>query len=141
MAPTRALVIEDEPAHNDFLARLIAQAGLEVLRAHSGADALQLCQQHPDTLFAVTDMKLPDMPGMDLLPQLHTLLPDCVIVVATMFDEPSMIAEAFEKGCNVFLVKPYGFMELYRRLTEFPARRDHLARLLIDQYGPRPYLG
>ncbi len=139
VAKARALVVEDEPANQDFLVRLIAQAGFDVQGADSGAAALRIAAETPDLALVATDLQLPDMHGIDLVGQLRALLPDSLLLVATMWDEPAMIADAFKRGCNVFLVKPHGFMELFRRLKEFPDSRADLDNLLIDQYGPRAY--
>ena len=141
MAKARALVIDDEPANQDFLIRLIEHAGLEVLGAASGQAALQVAAEHDDLLLAVVDLQLPDMPGVELLAQLRVLLPDCILLVATVWDDPPRIASAFENGCDVFLVKPHGCMEWFARLQALPAGRDRLSGLVIDQYGPRPYTG
>lgn len=137
----QALIIEDEPANQDFLVRLIAQAGFDVQGVQTGEAAIAYAREHPALDLVVTDLELPDMPGLDLAEQLRALLPEALLMVATMWDEPSMIERAFAIGCDVFLVKPHGFMELFKRLSGLPASRDQLTRLLIDQYGPRPYRG
>ncbi|MBN1967120.1 MAG: response regulator [Anaerolineae bacterium] len=136
-----ALIVEDEPANQDFLVRLITQAGFEVHGAHDGAEALAFAREHPDLDLVVTDIQLPDISGLELAQQVREILPETLLVVATMWDEPSMIEQAFACGCDVFLVKPHGFMEMFMRLKGLPETRDQLTRLLIDQYGPRPYLG
>ena len=56
-------------------------------------------------------------------------------------DERALMAQAFENGCNVFLVKPHGFMELFKRLQETGPDPEQLNHLVIDQYGLRPYRG
>jgi hypothetical protein len=61
--------------------------------------------------------------------------------MATMLDERSLMEQAFANGCNVFLVKPHGFMELFRRLQEIGPDPEQLNRMIIDQYGPRPFRG
>lgn len=141
MSKARALVVEDEPANQDFLVRLITQAGFEVDGAGSGEEALQIAAEKPDLAFIATDVQLPDMSGLELVEKLRTQLPDTLMLVATMWDEQAMITHAFNVGCDIFLVKPHGFMELFKRLLEFPANRDQLHKLLIDQYGPREYQG
>ncbi len=136
-----ALVIEDEPANQDFFVRLFRQAGFEVCAATTGQEALALAHQMPDLMLVAVDLQLPDVPGLELVEQLRGLLPGALLLVTTMWDEPDMISRAFENGCDVFLVKPHGFMELFRRLRELPAGRDQLTRVVIDQYGLRPYYG
>jgi DNA-binding response OmpR family regulator len=141
MAVCCALVVEDEPANQDFLVRLITQAGFDVSGAHNGESALRIARELPNLQLVATDLELPDISGLDLVTQLRAFVPDALILVASMWDEPKMIATAFANGADVFLVKPHGFMELYKRLKGWPDSRTMLTRLLIDQYGPRPYTG
>jgi PleD family two-component response regulator len=72
---------------------------------------------------------------------LRTHHPEAILVMATMHDHRELIDDAFAAGVDIFLVKPHGFMELYRRLIEKPFNPTNLCRLIIDQYGPRPYRG
>ena len=139
--PRRALVIDDEPANRDFLIRLLEQAKLEVLGAESGEAALKIADSIGTLALVVIDHRLPDMDGVDLLVKLHEKYPDARMIMATMLDERALMAKAFENGCNVFLVKPHGFMELFRRLQLYGPDDEELNRMIIDQYGLRPYRG
>ena len=57
-------------------------------------------------------------------------------------DQGAEPKRAFAEGCDVFLVKPHGFMELFKRVKETPPGTvDAHERLIIDQYGPRAYRG
>ncbi|MBN2471887.1 MAG: response regulator [Anaerolineae bacterium] len=138
MKDCRVLVIEDEPANRDFLVRLVTQAGFEASGARDGSSALEALEGGPCAV-VIVDIQLPDISGLDLVRTMHERYPDAIIVVASMWDEPGIIGDAFEAGCSVFLVKPHGFMELYQRLKLWPEQKDQLHNLLIDQYGPRPY--
>ena len=89
---------------------------------------------------ALFQLTMPDMRGLEVTIALRERFPKALIVIATMYDAYSLMEEAFTKGCNVFLVKPHGFMELFKRLTTM--EMDELRatqRLVIDQYGPREF--
>ncbi|NWF70167.1 MAG: response regulator [Chloroflexi bacterium] len=140
MTENIALVVDDTPANRDFLERLLAQAKFSVRGAESGAAALAALKEDEQLALAMVDMQLPDMNGLQLTSELRQRFPDAVIVIATMYDERSLMERAFQRGCNVFLVKPHGFMELFKRLTttKLEDLRQQQA-LVIDQYGPRVY--
>jgi CheY-like chemotaxis protein len=133
-----ALVIDDTPANRDFLERLLAQAGYRILGASSGAAGMERVKDLDHLALALVDMQLPDTNGLQLTYDLRRRYPDVYIIVATMYDERSLMESVFHKGGNVFLVKPHGFMELYKRLIT-PNGITLDDRLIIDQYGPRPY--
>ncbi len=138
MAERLALVVDDVGANREFVERLLNGAKFKVLPASTGKAALQIISQHDDLAMAIVDMKLPDMSGLELITQLRGKFTSAYLVVASMYDERSTMDKAFAAGCNVYLVKPHGFMELYQRLM-----RSELSVLLqdprsiIDQYGPR----
>ncbi len=136
-----ALVVDDEPANRDFLVRLLEQAKMKVHGASSAAEALKLVEGIDDITLVVIDNKLPDMDGVDLLIQLRKRYPGARMIMATMLDERQLMTKAFDNGCDVFLVKPHGFMELFRRVQMPGCGENNLNRLIIDQYGPRPYRG
>ncbi|MBN2306205.1 MAG: response regulator [Anaerolineae bacterium] len=136
-----ALVIDDEPANRDFLVRLLEQAQMDVTGASTGEEALQISARMDCIHLLAVDNHLPDIKGVELVRRLRERYPKACIVMATMLDERALMAKAFEHGCDVFMVKPHGFMELFQRLQS-----DQLDSLMtepqvIDQYGLRPYRG
>ena len=135
-----ALVVEDTPANLDFLMRLLSHADLSVVGANSGEAALELTSVMESLQLAVVDMQLPDMTGLKLIEELRVRFPKACLVIATMHDDSELMKCAFQKGCDIFLVKPHGFMELYKRLTTmgFDKIREQKC-LVIDQYGPHPF--
>ncbi len=136
-----AVVVDDEPANRDFLERLLQQADFKVTGASTGAEALRAARAVPQLALALVDMELPDSTGLDVIKTLRAENAEALLIMATMHDDRSLISAAFKAGCDVFLVKPHGFMELYRRLKEVDSNTVALRRLIIDQYGPRPYRG
>ncbi len=140
MANPAALVVDDTPANHDFLVRLISTARFDVTGSLNGKTALDAAARMDSLRLAVVDMKLPDMNGLELTQALRQRFPEAYLVIATMYDDHTLIQRAFASGCNVFLVKPHGFMELYKSLIS--TSLDELRRgaaLVIDQYGARPF--
>ncbi len=134
-----ALVVDDEPANRDFAERLLQMAAYKVAGSANAADELKVEHKTPNLKIKIIDMELPDSNGVSLIRKLRLEHPDAVLVMATMHDDRALMAEAFAAGCDIFLVKPHGFMELFRRLQQ-PGSQP-LRKLIIDQYGPRPYRG
>ena len=134
-----AMVVDDEPANREFAERLLQMASFSVKGASTGAEALAAARSVPKLTLALIDMELPDVTGIVLIRTLRAENPDAVLVMATMHDERALMIRAFEAGCDVFLVKPHGFMELFRRIKDWDLNMSSLRRLIIDQYGARPF--
>jgi len=140
MSKKQALIVEDTAANRMFFERLLIQAGFEVVGAETGKAALEQANAMETVSLAVLDMEIPDINGLELTVRLRKQYPDACIIIATMHDERSLMQSAFDKGCDVFLVKPHGFMELFKRLTTEGSAGLHSNRpLIIDQFGPRPF--
>jgi CheY-like chemotaxis protein len=125
-------------ANREFVMRLLNGAKFKVISASTGKTAHELIVSQDQLPMAIVDMKLPDMSGLDLIVELRKKFPKAYLVVASMYDERMTIDKAFAAGCNVYLVKPHGFMELYKRLSQ--SELSALCAdpsLVIDQYGPR----
>ncbi len=136
-----ALIVDDAPANLDFMERLIGIAGYKVKGAGSAKAALTAVSGLPSLHLAMLDMELPDMNGIQLTGELRARFPECLIIVATMHDERSLMESVFQRGGNIFIVKPHGFMELLKQLKSGELNNvkpgDYL---VIDQYGPRPFV-
>lgn len=140
MAEKVALVIEDTDANRDFFERLLTQAGFAILGASTGQEALNQIEKINDLALALIDMQVPDINGLQLTSRLRSRYPDACLIVATMHDERSLMESAFSRGCDVFLVKPHGFMELFSRLTSIGhVGLRQQAPLVIDMHGPRTF--
>ncbi len=136
----KALVVDDTPANRDFLERLLTQAGFDVVGAGNGAVALALAEKLSELPLAIIDMQLPDINGLHLTYKLRRMFPRMYIVVATMHDEASLMDSVFQKGGNCFIVKPHGFMDLYKRLTSAGiAQMRNEGPLIYDRHGLRQY--
>lgn len=140
MCKKRALVVEDTAANRIFFERLLSQAQFTITAASNGPEALEKAQSLSSIELAVLDMEMPGMNGLELTARLRKLYPELCIVVATMHDEHSLMHSAFKRGCDVFLVKPHGFMTLFKHLSDDGHRKLHADRpQVIDQFGIRTF--
>jgi len=135
-----ALIVDDTDANRDFFVRLLTQAGFDVQSACTGKEALAVISTMDRLDMAVVDMEMPDFSGLHLITQLHKTFPTTYTIIATMHDERHLMESAFDKGCNLFLVKPHGFMELFQLVTQndldiLSTRPAHV----LDQYGLRSF--
>lgn len=103
------LTVDDEPAINWALGRLIGQLGLPVDHALSGQEALQLSRLRPYRVVFV-DAKLPDISGLELASRLHELLDHPVVIMISgyFFDDDPLVENALQTGLiQHFVAKPF----------------------------------
>jgi DNA-binding NtrC family response regulator len=122
----KILVVDDEPAEREGLARLVGQWGYEVETAASGEEALNLVEsQHPAVV--VTDLVLPEMDGLTLLQKLReTGRPPTVLLVTGHATVESAV-EAMRHGAFDYLTKPVDATRL-QVLLEKAIEQESLSR-------------
>lgn len=100
------LIVDDELGMRQFLTHLFQREGHVVRVAENGHDALaQLQQQAPDLI--ISDIRMPDMSGVDLLRSAKGLLPEVEVIMMTAFANVDTAREAFLLGAYDFVQKPF----------------------------------
>jgi signal transduction histidine kinase len=111
MAGERILVADDEPDVREMCARTLRRAGYAVAGASSGQEAIERMRlEHFDLL--LTDLKMPQMGGLEAYHTLHATNPDLVAVVMTGFGTMEAAIEALRLGVSEFVLKPFRTAEL-----------------------------
>lgn len=117
------LVIDDELALRQTMARILQRAGLEVTTAGGGQEALTyLSQQAVDLVYL--DIRMPDMNGLEALKTIHARFPDLPVVLFTAQPDISSAVEALREGALDYLMKPLQPEALLERTRSILARRE-----------------
>lgn len=106
MSIEKVLVVDDESLVRDFLAETLRKKNLEVHTAQSGQKALALIKAHSFDLI-ITDMKMPDLTGIDLLHKIKELSPHTLVVVITAYGSIENAVEAMRLGAFDYIIKPF----------------------------------
>ena len=99
------LIVDDDIAILESLARILTREGYAVSTAENGEQALETVRQGQVSL-ALTDLKMPRMDGMQLLKAIKMLAPDIEVIVMTGFAEVDTAVEAMREGAYHFIQKP-----------------------------------
>jgi len=103
---SRILIIDDEEVVLDSCTQILDGSGHLVQTAPDGATGLKLVDEFkPDLVFI--DLKMPGMPGMEVLEKITELDTTIVTVVITGFATVGSAVEAMKKGAYDFLPKPF----------------------------------
>src|ERR671921_845743 len=105
------LIVDDEPGMRQLLSHVFGRANHAVRAAENGAKALELLRQAPADLI-VSDVKMPDMNGIELLRKAREFLPDAAVVMMTAFATVETAREAFKLGADDFIQKPFDVEEM-----------------------------
>jgi YesN/AraC family two-component response regulator len=78
----RILVVDDEESAREMVAKIVNQIGYEVVTAKNGREALEILRNTPSTIM-ITDIKMPEMDGLELIKSTRAEFPDTHIICMT----------------------------------------------------------
>lgn len=115
----RILVVEDDAAHQELLARILRRAGYEALVAGDGELGQGVLKREPIDL-VILDWNLPKMDGGELAQWIRKTpaLSRLPILMLTVRSRPDEEVQGFECGADDYLPKPYTPKELMARLEK-----------------------
>ncbi|MDO7877557.1 sigma-54 dependent transcriptional regulator [Hymenobacter sp. ASUV-10] len=100
------LLIDDEARLRQLLARVLELEGYTVLQAPDAARGFELLARHADeVLLILSDVKLPDAHGVDLLPRFRAAAPEAEVVLLTAFGTIADGVRAMKQGAFDYLTK------------------------------------
>ena len=123
----RILVIDDEPLIREHLKALLALDGHEIETAEDGRSALEALGSRAFHL-VVTDLRLPDIDGRDLLAKIRRDNLPMGVIVLTGYGDTTVAMEAMRAGADDFLTKPFEPERLRRVVDRVLERRQ-----LVDE--------
>ena len=111
----RVVIVDDEVDFARGLARLVGGRfpGLDAIAVHSGGEALRVLAEKPAQLM-ITDLRMPEMTGLQLLKQALAVQPELSMVVLTAYGTIETAVEALRAGAYDFLTKPIEPDQLFR---------------------------
>jgi two-component system NtrC family response regulator len=101
---TTILIIDDEKKLNDLLARIIGLEGFRVIQAYTGKDGLKLLEQE-DVLVVLSDVKLPDVNGIDLVKTIKAKKAYVEVINLTAYGTISDGVKSIKNGAFNYIVK------------------------------------
>ena len=144
--PHRLFVIEDDPGMSEVVRLLLGREGYAVEGAGNVKDALRrLAAEEFDLV--VTDLKLPDGTGLDVIRRVHESDRSLPIILMTSYSSLESAIAALRAGAVDYIIKPFDNDELLhaveRALKERRMSRENAAlrRTLANAYTQRAILG
>ena len=100
------LIVDDDEAFRETLARRLTRSGFQLQAAADGGQAMNAAQRR-DFDVAVIDMKMPGMSGLELLERLKQEHADCEVVILTGQGTIESAVEAMKLDAYDYSTKPF----------------------------------
>jgi len=138
-ARARILAVDDEPVVLDSFRKILVLAGFSVDTVESGPEALTLLRMR-DYDFLFTDLKMPEMNGIEVVKAAKHLRPDMDVAVITGYGTIESAVETMQFGAVDYVQKPFTEEELIaianRLLVKREARLDLQRRPTVRVVAP-----
>jgi len=121
------LIVDDEKGYREVLSAVFGAEGYAVATAPHGRAALQHLRAQPVDVI-ISDVRMPDMDGIELLKKVRGIDADIGIVLMTAFGTINTAREAFKLGADDFVQKPFNNEEL-----KLIVRRTLERRALVNE--------
>jgi len=127
------LIADDEPQMVGVIAYALQTAGLQVIMAYDGLQALQQVEKrHPNLV--ILDVTMPGMDGFEVCRRVRseTTIP---VLLLTVKDEQEDVIKGLELGADDYMTKPFSTRELVLRVQAI-LRRTHIREVTVVESGP-----
>lgn len=105
----KILLVDDEVLVRAGTAMMLDELGHEVTEASSGKQALAILDDHPHFDLVISDFRMPDMDGMEMIAEGRKLVPGLKAILMTGYDADDPRFASLQAGS---LSKPFGLEDL-----------------------------
>ncbi|MDH4252592.1 MAG: response regulator transcription factor [Nitrospira sp.] len=131
MERPRILLADDHPQMLSNLCRLAETVGEVIGAASDGQAAVnESLRLHPDVV--VLDLVMPGVGGLEAARRLRRDLPECKVVICSMYTQPEVIADAFAAGAVGFVRKQSAHVDLAPAIRAAVAGETFISPSLVD---------
>jgi two-component system NtrC family response regulator len=138
MSTSTILIVDDEAPQREILAGYLKKKQHRIFQANSVTEALHLLAKNSIDIL-LTDLKMPDRTGLDLLKDVKAHTPEVVVVLMTAYGSIEGAVDAMKEGAYDYLNKPIDLDELDLLIQRIQERAELLSenRLLKEQLAER----
>jgi DNA-binding NtrC family response regulator len=111
MNRSKRLVVDDDDGLRRAMQLQLEEAGYDVMTASGPLKAIALVEEQTPAL-VITDLKMPEVSGMDLLKRVRSDTPETTVVMITAFGTVQTAVEAMKSGGYDYIAKPIDYDEL-----------------------------
>jgi response regulator RpfG family c-di-GMP phosphodiesterase len=117
-APTKCLIVDDEPELRDVVRRTLGAAGYDCCVAGSGAEAIAALESNHGVTLVFSDIRMPGVDGLALLRTIRERWPEIAVVMATGVSEVEVAVACLQLGALDYIVKPFQIEEVTARAKQ-----------------------
>ena len=124
----RILVVDDEESAREMVSKIVNQIGYEAVTAKNGNEALEILRNTPTTIM-ITDIKMPEMDGLELIKSTRAEFPDTHIICMTGYGASYPYTDLVALGAADYITKPFTIDDMIAKLNRVVRERNLIGDL------------
>lgn len=128
MGTAKVLLVDDEVAFANNIAKLISKRGYEVIAVYNGESAIKAIEENEFDVI-VLDLKMPGLDGLATLKQIKKRQPNVEVIILTGHGTMDSGIDGIQLGAFDFIMKPVRFEDLHESI------RQAFQRKVVHQGG------
>ena len=128
MEKERILVVDDEANVREMVSKMVSLIGHETVVAGSGKEALEILKNEPFSI-VVTDIRMPEMDGFELMKAIRDLFPDVYVICMTAHGGSYTYSDVVTVGAKDYITKPFTIDEMRAKLNRVIREKDLITDL------------
>jgi len=114
----KVLYVEDDEAIMETFSKILRKVFKEVVTATDGIKGVEAFKQNPDINYVISDIKMPNMDGLEMIAQIKKINKDIPCILTTAHGEYDYFMRADEVGVYRYIQKPVNINELFEAIND-----------------------
>jgi YesN/AraC family two-component response regulator len=119
----RILIVDDEESVREMVYKIVNQIGYEAVTAKNGREALEILRDTPSSIM-ITDIKMPEMDGLELIKSTRAEFPDTHIICMTSYGTSYPYTDLVALGAADYITKPFTVDDMIAKLNRVIRERN-----------------
>ncbi len=126
------LVVDDEQIVLNLVEDTLTDEGYAVTTTSSPKEAIDLASQYPFD-FILTDIRMPEMNGIDLVREIHRIAPTIGVIFMTGYANLDTAKQAIKEGAYDYIMKPFELSEIRQAITRAVEQKQSAAKATLSR--------
>lgn len=131
MSIANVLLVDDEVEFVETFSERLVMRNLEISKAFSGEEALQILEKNKNIEVVILDVKMPGIDGIETLVEIKKRYPLVEVIMLSGHSTVESAIEGMKKGAFDYLMKPCDMDQIIAKVTEAVAKkRQHEEKII-----------
>jgi signal transduction histidine kinase/CheY-like chemotaxis protein len=126
------LVVDDEQIVLNLVEDTLTDEGYSVTTTSSPREAIELVKHQPFD-FILTDIRMPEMNGIDMVQEIHDIVPAIGVIFMTGYANLDSAKQAIKEGAYDYILKPFELSEIRQAITRAVQQKQNATKATLSK--------